>query len=113
VTILTAMTSLLTERPVRTGVAMTGEITLRGHVLPVGGIKEKVLAAARAGFTEVILPRRNGGDLEEIPPHLLETVQVHLVDRMEDVLQIALGVKARRARGRAKKRRADPPAVVS
>jgi ATP-dependent Lon protease len=113
VTILTAMTSLLTERPVRTGVAMTGEITLRGHVLPVGGIKEKVLAAARAGFTEVILPRRNGGDLEEIPPHLLETVQVHLVDRMEDVLQIALGVKARRTRGRAKKRRLDPPAVVS
>jgi ATP-dependent Lon protease len=113
VTLLTAMTSLMTDRPVRTGVAMTGEITLRGHVLPVGGVKEKVLAAARAGFTEVILPSRNGGDLEEIPPHLLERVQIHLVDRMEDVLQIALGVKARKARGRARKRRPEPAPAVS
>jgi ATP-dependent Lon protease len=92
---------------------MTGEITLRGHVLPVGGVKEKVLAAARAGFTEVILPSRNGGDLEEIPPHLLERVQIHLVDRMEDVLQIALGVKARKARGRVRKRRPEPAPAVS
>jgi len=113
VTLLTAMTSLMTDRPVRTGVAMTGEITLRGHVLPVGGVKEKVLAAARAGFTEVILPSRNGGDLEEIPPHLLERVQIHLVDRMEDVLQIALGVKARKARGRVRKRRPEPAPAVS
>ena len=113
VTLLTAMTSLMTDRPVRTGVAMTGEITLRGHVLPVGGVKEKVLAAARAGFTEVILPSRNAGDLEEIPPHLLERVQIHLVDRMEDVLQIALGVKARKARSRARKRRPEPAPAVS
>jgi ATP-dependent Lon protease len=84
---------------------MTGEITLRGMVLPVGGVKEKVLAAVRAGFTEVLLPRRNAGDLEEIPPHLLARVQFHFVERMDDVLQLALGVKSKRARPRRRKRK--------
>ena len=95
------------------GLAMTGEITLRGMVLPVGGVKEKVLAAARAGFTEVILPRRNAGDLEEIPPHLLQTLKVHLVDRMDDVLQIALGVRAKKSRPRRKRRKIETTDAVN
>ncbi len=113
VTLLTALTSLLTERPVRKGVAMTGELTLRGVVLPVGGVKEKVLAAARAGFTEVILPRRNGGDLEEIPAHLLSTLTIHLVDRLEDVLALALGVRAKKPRGRRPRRKKPGEATVN
>jgi ATP-dependent Lon protease len=76
----------------RDGIAMTGEITLRGRVLPVGGIKEKVIAAARAGMKEVILPQRNEGDLEEIPQNLKESITFHLVDRVEEVLQLTLGV---------------------
>ena len=70
VTMLTALASLATGRPVRTDLAMTGEITLRGKVLPVGGIKEKVLAAHRAGIKTVILPRRNERDLEDVPEEL-------------------------------------------
>src|SRR5581483_4124784 len=70
VTIVTALVSLATGRPVRSDVAMTGEITLRGKVLPVGGIKEKVLAARRAGIKTIILPKRNERDLEDIPPEV-------------------------------------------
>jgi ATP-dependent Lon protease len=114
VTILTALTSLMTEKPVKPGLAMTGEITLRGMVLPVGGIKEKVLAAVRAGFTEVIMPRRNAGDLEEIPAHLLANLKVHFVDKMDDVLQLALGVRSKRNRPRRKKRKLpEPEAAVN
>ena len=113
VTILTALTSLMTEKPVKPGLAMTGEITLRGMVLPVGGVKEKVLAAARAGFTEVIIPKRNAGDLEEIPPHLLERLKFHLVDRMDDVLNIALGVRSKKSRPRRKRRKPDAVADVN
>jgi ATP-dependent Lon protease len=114
VTILTALTSLMTEKPVKPGLAMTGEITLRGMVLPVGGIKEKVLAAVRAGFTEVIMPRRNAGDLEEIPAHLLANLKVHFVDKMDDVLQLALGVRSKRSRPRRKKRKVpEPEAAVN
>jgi ATP-dependent Lon protease len=87
-----ALTSLLIDQPMRDGIAMTGEITLRGRVLPVGGIKEKVIAAARAGMKEVILPQRNEGDLEEIPQNLKESITFHLVDRVEEVLQLTLGV---------------------
>jgi len=90
VTILTALASLLTERPVRTDVAMTGEITLRGKVLPVGGIKEKVLAAKAAGIKAIILPKRNNKDLEEIPAHIKEGLEFHFVDRVDEVLDIAL-----------------------
>ncbi len=86
VTIATALTSLLTGRPVRHDVAMTGEITLRGKVLPVGGIKEKVLGARRAGINTIILPKRNEKDLEEVPEPIRKTMQFFYVDTIEQVL---------------------------
>jgi len=90
ITIGTALISALARRPVRKDVAMTGEITLRGRVLPVGGIKEKVLAAHRAGIKEVLLPRDNEKDLEEIPAHVREELTFHLVERMPEVIARAL-----------------------
>ncbi|MGE5842795.1 MAG: endopeptidase La [Deltaproteobacteria bacterium] len=90
VTILTALASLLTCRPIRSDVAMTGEVTLRGAVLPVGGIKEKVLAASRNGIKHIILPERNKNDLEEIPEKIKDHLEFHLVKKMEEVLEIAL-----------------------
>ena len=90
VTIVTALASLATRRPVRSAVAMTGEITLRGKVLPVGGIKEKVLAAHRAGIREVILPSRNERDLEDVPEDLRRQISFVFVDDAEDVLRHAL-----------------------
>jgi ATP-dependent Lon protease len=90
VTILTALASLITCRPIKPYLAMTGEVTLRGSVLPVGGIKEKVLAASRSGIKHVILPERNKNDLEEIPAKIKEDLHFYLVNRMEDVLKIAL-----------------------
>jgi len=90
VTIATALASLLTGRPVRSDVGMTGEITLRGQVLPVGGIKEKVLAAHRAGLRTVILPRRNEKDLDDLPPDVRDEIQFVLVDRVDEVLETAL-----------------------
>jgi ATP-dependent Lon protease len=90
VTIFTAITSLLTGRPVRSDVAMTGEITLRGLVLPVGGIKEKVLAAKRAGITTVILPKKNEKDLEEVPERIKKDLTFHFVQKMDEVIRIAL-----------------------
>jgi ATP-dependent Lon protease, bacterial type len=95
VAIMTALTSLLTNRPIRGNLAMTGEITLRGLVLPVGGIKEKVLAAKRAGIVTVILPKKNEKDLEEIPPHLKKGLKFHFVERMDEVIDLALCKKAR------------------
>lgn len=86
----TALASLVTGRPVREDVAMTGEITLRGKVLPIGGVKEKVLAAHRAGIKTVILPRRNERDLDDIPPELRNELSFVLVDRVEEVLEAAL-----------------------
>ncbi|HEY0607098.1 MAG TPA: endopeptidase La, partial [Herpetosiphonaceae bacterium] len=86
----TALTSLLTGRPVRDDVAMTGEITLRGKVLPIGGVKEKVLAAHRAGIKTVILPRRNERDLDDIPAELRGAIEFVLVDRVDEVLKAAL-----------------------
>jgi ATP-dependent Lon protease len=91
VTILTALASLLTCRPIKPNLAMTGEVTLRGSVLPVGGIKEKVLAARRSGIKQIILPERNKNDLEEIPAKVKEGLSFHLVKKMEEVLEIALG----------------------
>ena len=90
ITITTALVSTLTNIPVRRDVAMTGEITLRGKVLPIGGVKEKVLAAHRAGLTSIILPRDNEKDLAEIPKNILDTLQLYLVDSMDEVLKIAL-----------------------
>jgi len=90
VTIMTALASLATRRPVRSEVAMTGEITLRGKVLPVGGIKEKVLAAHRAGIRSVILPSRNERDLEDVPEELRRQLRFIFVDDAEEVLRHAL-----------------------
>ncbi|MBW3590450.1 MAG: endopeptidase La [Actinobacteria bacterium] len=86
----TALVSLLTSRPVKGTVAMTGEVTLQGNVLPIGGVKQKVLAAHRAGFTDVILPYRNEADLEDVPDSVLAEIKVHLAKRMVDVIDIAL-----------------------
>jgi ATP-dependent Lon protease len=90
VTIATALASALSGKPVRGDVAMTGEITLRGRVLPIGGVKEKVLGAHRAGIRHVILPRRNGADLEDVPVEVKNELEFHLVDTLDDVLKIAL-----------------------
>ncbi|HWP46513.1 MAG TPA: endopeptidase La [Candidatus Limnocylindrales bacterium] len=90
VTMMTALASLLTGRPVRSDVAMTGEITLRGQVLPVGGIKEKVLAAKQAGITTVILPKKNEKDLEEVPEHIKKDIKFLFVQTMDEVLEVAL-----------------------
>jgi ATP-dependent Lon protease len=90
VTIATALASLLTGRPVRADVGMTGEITLRGQVLPVGGIKEKVLAAHRAGLHMVILPKRNEKDLDDLPQEIRDEMEFVLVDRVDEVVASAL-----------------------
>jgi ATP-dependent Lon protease len=90
ITMATALTSALTKIPTRRDVAMTGEITLRGKVLPIGGVKEKVLAAHRAGVTNIVLPRDNEKDLADIPKNVLDTLDVHMVSTMDEVLKIAL-----------------------
>jgi ATP-dependent Lon protease len=87
---VTAMVSLLTARPVRHDVGMTGEITLRGRVLPVGGVKMKVLAAHRAGLTTVIIPKRNERDLDDLPDDVRQTMTFVLAEQIDDVLQTAL-----------------------
>jgi ATP-dependent Lon protease len=93
VTMLTALVSLLTNKKIRKDLAMTGEITLRGQVLPVGGIKEKVLAAHRAGIKTIIMPKENEKDLMDIPEKVQKDIQFHFVDKMMDVLAIALPAK--------------------
>jgi len=90
VTIVTALVSLISGRPIKPDVGMTGEITLRGQVLPVGGVKEKMLAAHRAGLKTVILPSKNEADLEELPDEVRSDLEFHLVEMMEDVLDVAL-----------------------
>ena len=90
VTLFTAFASLLSGRRVRPDTAMTGEATLRGRVLPVGGIKSKVLAAHRAGFERVILPRKNAHDVDEIPSSVRDQIEIVLVDDMREVLELAL-----------------------
>ena len=90
ITMATTLVSALTKIPVRRDVAMTGEITLRGKVLPIGGVKEKVLAAHRAGVKNIILPRDNEKDLADIPKKVLDVLDLHLVDTVDEVLQIAL-----------------------
>ncbi|MDH7498034.1 MAG: endopeptidase La, partial [Syntrophomonadaceae bacterium] len=90
IALATALASAFSKRPVRSDVAMTGEITLRGRVLPVGGIKEKVLAAHRAGITTVVLPRDNKKDLEEVPANVRRKLHFVLVEHMDQVLETAL-----------------------
>jgi ATP-dependent Lon protease len=90
ITMATTIVSVLTKIPVRRDVAMTGEITLRGKVLPIGGVKEKLLAAHRAGIKNVILPKENEKDLQDLPKDILDVLNVNLVETMDEVLQIAL-----------------------
>jgi ATP-dependent Lon protease len=90
ITMATAMVSAFTGRPVRCSVAMTGEITLRGHVLPIGGLKEKILAARRAGIETIVCPRLNKKELDEVPAGLRRGITFHLVDDVDEVLKLAL-----------------------
>jgi ATP-dependent Lon protease len=99
VTMTTALVSLLRGVPVRSSVGMTGEVTLQGRVLPIGGVKQKVLAAHRAGLEDVILPKRNEGDLDDVPEQVREQIRFHAVEDVREVLDIAL--------------RLDPPAAAS
>jgi ATP-dependent Lon protease len=93
VTMTTALVSLLTGRPAKNDVAMTGEITLRGKVMPIGGVKEKVLAARRAGIKTVILPERNMNDLEDVPEELRKEMTFVPVERIDQVIESALREK--------------------
>jgi ATP-dependent Lon protease len=90
ITMATALASALSKIPVRRDIAMTGEITLRGKVLPIGGLKEKLLAAQRAGVFEIILPKANEKDIPDLPAALKSAMKLHFVDQMDEVLKIAL-----------------------
>jgi ATP-dependent Lon protease len=100
ITMATALTSLVRAQPVRDDTAMTGEITLTGQVLPIGGLKEKALAAQRAGITRVIAPRRNEPDLEDVPEHLRRDLEFVWAGDIEEVLDAALDGRGWFARGR-------------
>jgi ATP-dependent Lon protease len=90
VAMTTSLASLLSGRPVKATVGMTGEVTLQGRVLPIGGVKQKVLAAHRAGLKEVILPKRNEGDLDDVPEQVREDIDFHLAETVDHVLALAL-----------------------
>jgi ATP-dependent Lon protease len=90
ITMATALVSAMSGRPVRNDIAMTGEITLRGHVLPIGGVKEKVLGAVRAGITRIVLPRKNEPDLEDLPEEVRRKIEVFPVDSLGEVLALTL-----------------------
>ena len=90
ITMATAMISAITGRPVKANIAMTGEITLRGRVLPIGGLKEKLLAAKSAGITNVLVPAKNRPDVEEIAKEIKSGLRIVFVETMQDVLQEAL-----------------------
>jgi ATP-dependent Lon protease len=96
-----AIVSLLTGQPVKSDVAMTGEISLRGLVLPIGGVKEKTLAALRAGITTVMLPRRNEKDLEDVPADAKAKLRFVLLERVEEAVQTAIGELPARPRKQA------------
>jgi ATP-dependent Lon protease len=118
VTLATALVSLATGRAVRADVAMTGEVTLRGRVLPVGGVREKALAALRAGITHVIVPERNVPDLEEIPREAKRRLRFIPVSTMEQVLAAALEAespapRSRRNPSRTTGRASNVPAAAS
>jgi ATP-dependent Lon protease len=113
VTIVTALVSLLTDKKVRPQMAMTGEITLSGNVLPIGGVKEKFLAAKRAGVKDIIFPAENQQNVEEdVLPEQMEGITVHYVSSIEEVLEIALPKTPAEARADAETREhvlADAP----
>jgi predicted ATP-dependent serine protease len=90
IAIATAIASLLSDRPVRTDIAMTGELTLSGLVLPVGGIREKILAAHRSGIRHVILPKENESELEKLPEAIRSEMQLSLVETLADVMKLAI-----------------------
>src|SRR4029077_9515802 len=90
VTMATALVSALSRRSERHDLAMTGEITLRGRVLPIGGVKEKLLGAVRAGIRTVVLPKENAADLEDLPEDVRSSLKVHLVEDLDEVLTLAL-----------------------
>jgi ATP-dependent Lon protease len=100
VAMFTALASLFMNRPVHHDLAMTGEITLRGLVLPIGGLKEKTLAAQRAGIKQVVVPKRNEKDLPDIPTEVKEGLAFHFVENVDQVLRIALGAAAVEKKGR-------------
>ncbi len=102
ITMTTALASLLSGRPVRHTVGMTGEVTLQGRVLPIGGLKQKVLAAHAAGLTDVILPERNRGDLDDVPEDVREVMTFHPVMTIGEVLELALEPAPKRAKAKAK-----------
>ncbi len=86
----TALVSALSRRSARHDLAMTGEVTLRGRVLPIGGVKEKVLGAVRAGIGTIVLPKANAADLDDLPEDVRQTLEVHLVEDLGEVLRLAL-----------------------
>jgi ATP-dependent Lon protease len=90
ITIVTALASLLSGRPVKSTVGMTGEVTLQGRVLPIGGLKQKVMAAQAAGLTDVIFPERNEPDLDDLPSDVREQMRFHPVKSLDEVLALAL-----------------------
>jgi ATP-dependent Lon protease len=113
ITMATALVSALSGRKVRHDLAMTGELTLTGRVLPIGGLKEKILGAVRAGIREIVIPRENEADLEDIPTDVEETLTIHLVETLDEVISVALrGEPANRALKAPKKRR-EPRSVES
>ena len=94
VTLVTSITSALLGIPVRNDVAMTGEISLRGRVLPIGGLREKLMAARRGGISEVLIPRDNGRDVRDVPDEVLRALKVHFVSHVDEVLPLALAAPA-------------------
>lgn len=104
ITMATSLYSMATNRKIRPHLAMTGELTLTGRVFPVGGIKEKVIAAKKANLKEIIIPRENSRDLEDIPDHIKRGISFHLVDQVEEVINIAFGTGSRK-KGRPKRAR--------
>ena len=119
ITLATAIISALTRRPVDHTIGMTGEITLRGRVLPIGGLKEKVLAAQRAGLTRIVLPRDNRKDLDDIPAHARRQMAFTFVEHMDQVLNAALKREVRRERPevrplrRSSRRPSEPVAAAA
>jgi ATP-dependent Lon protease len=89
ITMTTALVSLLTGKPVKSTLGMTGEINLQGQVMPIGGVKQKVLAAHRLGLTEVVLPKRNGPDLEDVPENVRDQMTFHLAATYDEVVAVA------------------------